>query len=110
MRFGWGMKTSLRYETQLLNRHNKRSQPTRRGERVIGSWLGRRAWRPVRESNPCRHREREAIYRNSKETEARSGISKRRRNSLIAGATITFLTLCFTSGPTVLNHVDVVWK
>ena len=55
-------------------------------------------WRPVRESNPCRHREREALYWNSKETEARSGISKRRRNSLIAGATITFLTLCFTSG------------
>jgi hypothetical protein len=25
-------------------------------------------WRPVRESNPCRRREREAIYRNSKET------------------------------------------
>ena len=25
-------------------------------------------WRPVRESNPCRRREREAIYRNSTET------------------------------------------
>jgi hypothetical protein len=25
-------------------------------------------WRPVRESNPCRRREREAIYGNSKET------------------------------------------
>ena len=26
------------------------------------------SWRPVRESNPCRRREREAICRNSKET------------------------------------------
>ena len=25
-------------------------------------------WRPVRESNPCRRRESEAIYRDSKET------------------------------------------
>jgi hypothetical protein len=31
-----------------------------------GNLLGN--WRPVRESNPCRRREREAIYRNLKET------------------------------------------
>jgi hypothetical protein len=31
-------------------------------------WEGKVKERPVRESNPCRRREREAIYRNSKET------------------------------------------
>ena len=29
---------------------------------------GIQVWRPVRESNPCRRRESEGIYKNSKET------------------------------------------
>jgi len=31
------------------------------------SYLSGGVWRPVRESNPCRRREREGTYRNSKE-------------------------------------------
>jgi len=35
---------------------------------LVDLWIeNRKCWRPVRESNPCRRREREAIYGNSKE-------------------------------------------
>jgi hypothetical protein len=50
-------RTNLRYETipttqPKLCRHKEMLVPV---------------WRPVRESNPCRRREREATYGNSKE-------------------------------------------
>ena len=44
---------------------------------------GIQVWRPVRESNPCRRREREAIYRNSKETCGMDSTVRNSKDSLL---------------------------